>query len=295
MTSLKLEISALLGLVTRYCEEFASVCLDLPAERSIASFFSNHSIKMVLHEVTDDLRAAFDSANSVVVLTGAGISAESGVPTFRGGGESEIWTWRGRPVTELSSAELLATDPSLVWEWFDHRRRILVDLEPNPGHHALAKWERRFSDFTLITQNIDDLHRVAGSMNILELHGNIWRARCLNCSSVFEARECPLEESPPVCLGCAGPSRPDVVLFGEFLPEGVFGRAEQSSQRADLFFVIGTSAVVYPAASLPIAAKQAGARLIEVNPEPTDISFICDVTLMGKAGDILPQFLKERG
>ena len=250
---------------------------------------------MLLHEVTDDLLTLFDDARSVAVLTGAGISAESGVPTFRGGGDSEVWTWRGRPVTELSSAELLATDPKLVWEWFDHRRGILTGLEPNPGHRALADWERRFSDFTLITQNIDDLHRAAGNMHVLELHGNIWRARCLACSSTFEARECPLKISPPTCLACEGPSRPDVVLFGELLPEGVFERAEESSRRADLFFVIGTSAVVYPAASLPVAAKQSGARLIEVNPEPTDISFMCDVTLLGKAGDILPQFLKERG
>ena len=250
---------------------------------------------MVLTEVTDDLLNLFDGARRVAVLTGAGISAESGVPTFRGGGGSEIWTWRGRPVTELSSAELIATDPRLVWEWFDYRRGMLKDVKPNPGHTALARWEQRFEEFTLITQNIDDLHREAGSQNLLELHGNIWRARCLRCASVFEARESPLEQNPPLCFVCGGPARPDVVLFGELLPAGVFERAEEASARADLFFVIGTSAVVYPAAGLPILAKQSGARVIEINPERTDISFYVDVTVLGRAGDILPQFIKERG
>lgn len=250
---------------------------------------------MVLTEVTDELIMMFDSARRVVVLTGAGVSAESGVPTFRGGGDTEIWTWRGKHITELSSAEMMASDPKLVWEWFDYRRGMLTTVEPNAGHYALAKWESRFDDFTLITQNIDDLHRAAGSLNVLELHGNIWRARCLRCLSNFEARECPLEQNPPLCLACGGPARPDVVLFGEYLPSGIFEKAEEAASRADIFFVIGTSAVVYPAASLPIAAKQMGAKLIEINPEKTDISFFADVTVLGKSGELLPQFLKERG
>src|ERR1044071_7032078 len=245
---------------------------------------------VVMTEVTDELLRIFDSARRVAVLTGAGISAESGVPTFRGGGGTEIWTWRGRPITELSSAELIATDPKLVWEWFDYRRGLLRDAQPNPGHYALAEWERRYEDFTLVTQNIDDLHRAAGSLNVLEVHGNIWRARCLRCSSVFEARETPLEQNPPLCFVCGAAARPDVVLFGELLPEAIFERAEEAASRADLFFVIGTSAVVYPAAGLPITAKQSGARVIEINPERTDISFFADYTVLGKAGDILPQF-----
>ncbi|HWX41373.1 MAG TPA: NAD-dependent deacylase [Blastocatellia bacterium] len=250
---------------------------------------------MVLTEVTDELISMFDSAASVAVLTGAGVSAESGVPTFRGGGGAEIWSWRGRPVTELSSAELMATDPQLVWEWFDYRRGMLKEVAPNAGHLALAKWERRFPEFTLITQNIDDLHRAAGSMNLLELHGNIWRARCLRCSSTFEVRESPLEQNPPRCLVCGQAARPDVVLFGEMLPEGVLERAEHAASRADLFFVIGTSAVVYPAASLPIVAKNSGAKVIEVNPERTDITMFANVTLLGKAAEVLPQFLREAG
>lgn len=250
---------------------------------------------MVLTEVTNELQSVFDNARRIAILTGAGISAESGVPTFRGGGGTSIWSWRGKPVSELSSAELMRTDPRLVWEWFDYRRGLLKALQPNAGHIALAAWERRFEDFTLVTQNIDDLHRAAGSLNVLELHGNIWRARCLRCNSTFEVRESPLEQNPPLCLACGYAARPDVVLFGEMLPEGVFDRAEEAAARADLFFVIGTSAVVYPAASLPITAKQNGAKVIEINPEQTDISFMVDVTILGKAGDILPQFLKERG
>src|ERR1044072_6583048 len=252
-------------------------------------------LAVVLPEVTDELLRLFDSAQRVAVLTGAGISAESGVPTFRGGGGTEIWTWRGRPITELSSAELIATDPKLVWEWFDYRRGMLTSVQPNAGHYALAEWEQRFPEFTLIPQNSDDLQRAAGSLNVLEDHGNIWRARSLRCASVFEAREAPLDQNPPLCFVCGGAARPDVVLFGEMLPESIFERAEEASARADLFFVIGTSAVVYPAASLPVAAKQAGDRVIEVNPERTDISFFADFTVLGKAGEILPQFIKERG
>jgi NAD-dependent deacetylase len=249
-------------------------------------------LSTVLTKVTDELQSIFDRARSVAVLTGAGVSAESGVPTFRGGGDTEIWTWRGKHITELSSAELMAADPKLVWEWFDYRRGMLSTLKPNAGHFALAEWEDRFEAFGLITQNIDDLHRAAGSMNVLELHGNIWRARCLRCASTFEARECPLEENPPRCLACGGPARPDVVLFGELLPDEVFERAEEVAARADLFFVIGTSAVVFPAAGLPMTAKRKRARVIEVNPEMTDISFIADFTILGKAGEVLPQFGK---
>jgi NAD-dependent deacetylase len=263
-------------------------------ECDIGPFLITYQFLMVLEKVTVEIISAFDRARRVAVLTGAGISAESGVPTFRGGAGTSIWTWRGRPVTELSSSELMATDPRLVWEWFDYRRGLIADVQPNAGHLALAEWEQRFEEFTLITQNIDDLHRAAGSMNLLELHGNIWRARCLRCSSTFEARETPIEDAPR-CLACNGPARPDVVLFGEMLPDGVFERAEEAASRADLFFVVGTSAVVYPAAGLPIAAKQSGAKVIEINPEMTDISFLADVTLLGKAGEILPQFLKERG
>ena len=248
---------------------------------------------MILEEVTDGVRNIFNNASRVCVLTGAGISAESGVPTFRGGGGAAMWTWRGKPLTQLSSAELLATDPKLVWEWFDYRRGLLTEVHPNPGHKALAEWENKYDDFTLVTQNIDNLHRIAGNRNILELHGNLWYARCLKCASVFEAPETPLKEIPPKCPDCGGNARPHVVLFGELLPLGVFDKAEEAASRAELFFVIGTSAVVYPAASLPAIASEAGAAIIEVNPELTEISNYADYTILGKAGEVLPAFMES--
>ncbi|HYY93621.1 MAG TPA: Sir2 family NAD-dependent protein deacetylase, partial [Pyrinomonadaceae bacterium] len=152
-----------------------------------------NSEQSINEEVGERLR----SARVVFVLTGAGVSAESGVPTFRGGGGTAVW--KGMPFDVISSAGMLARDLPAVWEWFDYRRGMLTEIVPNAGHYALAEWERRFEEFTLITQNIDDLHRAAGSLNLLEVHGNIWRARCLRCASTFEARETPLEDVP-TCL-----------------------------------------------------------------------------------------------
>lgn len=245
---------------------------------------------MIVREVTAELRRRFRDARRVAVLTGAGVSAESGVPTFRGGGGSNaIWEWRGRPVSELSSAELLAADPKLVWEWFDYRRGLVKEVKPNPGHDALARWEKRFPSFTLVTQNIDGLHAAAGSRRPLELHGNIWRGRCVGCRTAKLLKETPLREMPPMCA-CGKPLRPDVVLFGEMLPEGVYEQAEAAAEACDLFFVIGTSAVVYPAAWLPVRAKKAGAFVVEVNPEETELTPRADATVLGKAGEALPAF-----
>lgn len=244
---------------------------------------------MIAGGVTEELKQRFDGASRVAVLTGAGISAESGVPTFRGGGGATIWEWRGRPVTELSSAELLATDPKLVWEWFDHRRGLVKDVKPNAGHAAIAAWEKRFASFTLATQNIDGLHAAAGSRDPIELHGNIHRGRCLACGVTRVLPPSPLPSIPPLC-DCGAPLRPDVVLFGEMLPEGAFDRAEKAAKSCELFFVVGTSAVVYPAASLPRTARAAGAFVIEVNPEETELTPRVDATILGKAGDVLPAF-----
>ncbi len=244
---------------------------------------------MILTHVTDELRGRFANASRVAVLTGAGISAESGVPTFRGGGGATIWEWRGRPVTELSSAELLATDPRLVWEWFDHRRGLVKDVKPNAGHAAIAAWEKRFAAFTLATQNIDGLHVAAGSRAPIELHGNIHRGRCLSCGATRSLPPSPMPSLPPLCP-CGARLRPDVVLFGEMLPEGAFESAEAAARTCDLFFVVGTSAVVYPAAMLPRTARAAGAFVIEVNPEETELTPRVDATILGKAGEILPQF-----
>ena len=227
-------------------------------------------------------------ARSVLVLTGAGMSAESGVPTFRGGGTSLVW--RGLPFEELSSASMVRENLPLVWEWFDYRRGVLADCSPNAGHACLAEVERsgRFGSFMLVTQNIDDLHRGAGSERVIELHGNIHKARCAACDRIDDMRELG-EARPPVCLDCGSVMRPNVVLFGEYLPERAFERAMAAAEDCDVCLVVGTSALVAPASMLPAVAKAAGARVIEINPEETGLSADCDVSLRGKAAELLPQ------
>ena len=242
----------------------------------------------IRHAVSDALRERFRAAERIAVLTGAGISAESGVPTFRGGGGTGIWEWKGRPVTELSSAELLAEDPELVWEWFEYRRGLMKAVKPNAGHAALAGWEAG-RNVTIATQNIDGLHAAAGSRRVLEMHGNLWRGACTRCGLRKDLPATPLPRIPPLC-DCGGPLRPDVVLFGEMLPPGVYDAALGAAVACDLFFVVGTSAVVYPAAYLPVEARSAGAFVVEVNPEETEITGRVDVTILGKAGEILPTF-----
>ena len=238
--------------------------------------------------ISEELRERFAQANNVLVLTGAGVSAESGVPTFRGGGNTTVW--KGMPFDVISSAGMLARDLPAVWEWFNYRRGLLAALKPNPAHEAIARWQTRFSDLTLVTQNIDGLHQAAGSRNVIELHGNIWRARCFECGSRHDVRELKFDNSVPVCFDCGGNLRPDVVLFGEMLPAGAFEAAAMKAQTCELCFVVGTSAVVYPAASIPEIARAAGAYVVEVNPECTPLSDLCDEVLTGKAGEILPLF-----
>jgi NAD-dependent deacetylase len=239
--------------------------------------------------ISEELRGRFERAKSVLVLTGAGVSAESGVPTFRGGGQTAVW--KGMPFDVISSARMVQRDLPAVWEWFDYRRGILETLRPNPAHVALANWQERFKDFTLVTQNIDGLHQLAGSRDVIELHGNIWRARCVSCPAKRDLRgEVKANERPPVCLECGEAMRPDVVLFGEMLPSGAFERAAAKARACEICFIIGTSAVVYPAATLPEMASDAGAYTIEINPEPTPLSALCDEVICGKAGEVLPLF-----
>ncbi len=237
--------------------------------------------------ISDELRRRFESAKNVLVLTGAGVSAESGVPTFRGGGNSSVW--KGMPFDVISSARMVERDLPAVWEWFDYRRNLLQSLEPNPAHVEIARWGDRFQQFTLVTQNIDGLHQKAGSKDVVELHGSIWRARCVSCHSQYDIS--PGSLRPSECVGCGDRVRPDVVLFGETLPAGAFELAANSARRCELCFAIGTSGIVYPAASLPEIAKAAGAYLCEVNPERTPLSELCDEVLTGKAGEVLPMFV----
>jgi NAD-dependent deacetylase len=233
-----------------------------------------------------ELRGRLRAARGVFVLTGAGVSAESGVPTFRGGGRSAVW--KGMPFEVVSSAEMVRGNLPLLWEWFDYRHGVLRACRPNPAHETLAGWQTRFRSFTLATQNVDGLHSDAGSRGVLELHGNAWRARCLDCGGREDVREKSAEVRPPVCRACGGLMRPDVVLFGEMLPEDVWVEAAVRAARCDVCFVVGTSALVYPAAGLPVAAKESGAYLVEVNPERTPLSGICDLALRGAAGQVLP-------
>jgi NAD-dependent deacetylase len=236
--------------------------------------------------INAELRRRLRAARGVFVLTGAGVSAESGVPTFRGGGGTDVW--KGMPFEVISSASMVRSNLPEVWEWFDYRRGVLGHCRPNPAHATLAEWQERFESFTLATQNVDGLHAEAGSRRVLELHGNVWRARCLACGNREDLRRKPSDVRPPVCDLCGNLMRPDVVLFGEMLPEDVWDEAAEGAAASDVCFVVGTSAIVYPAAGLPLAAKRAGAFLVEVNPEPTPLSDACDVTLRGPAGEVLP-------
>lgn len=222
-------------------------------------------------------------AERVAVLTGAGISAESGIPTFRGPGG----LWREFKPEDLATPEAFARDPKLVWEWYDYRRGLVAQAAPNAAHKALVQLEIRKPGFTLITQNVDGLHDLAGSGKILKLHGDIWRLRCTECGANFPNRRVPLPKIPPHCA-CGGLARPGVVWFGEPLPEGMMKEAEHAAGAAQVFLVIGTSAVVYPAASLIPYAKQSGARVVEINPEPTAATAIVDCALQGPAAEMLP-------
>ena len=225
-------------------------------------------------------------ARSVAVLTGAGISAESGVPTFRGPGG----LWRQYRPEDLATPEAFRRDPRLVWEWYDWRRQRIAQARPNAGHEALVRLERSKPRFWLITQNVDGLHERAGSRRVIKLHGDIWLVRCVVCGREQRDERVPLPELPPRCA-CGGLLRPGVVWFGEALPPGAWEAAEQAVREAEVLLVVGTSAVVYPAAGLIPLAQACGARVIEVNPEETPMSARLDCSLRGPAGEILPALI----
>jgi len=236
----------------------------------------------VVEVVADWLR----SATSVAVLTGAGISAESGIPTFRGPGG----VWKTYRAEELATPEGFARDPKLVWEWYDWRRSVIAEAQPNAGHRALAEVERRVPRFTLITQNVDGLHDRAGSKNVLKVHGDIWTVRCTSCEKERRDLRPRLEQIPPYC-SCGEMERPGVVWFGEGLPEGVWEQAVRATREADLFFVIGTSAVVHPAAGLVYLAKSSGAKVVEINVDDTPVSSTVDICWRSPAAKALPALL----
>ncbi|HQN19130.1 MAG TPA: NAD-dependent deacylase [Syntrophobacteraceae bacterium] len=234
------------------------------------------------------LKEKLRECDRVVVLTGAGISAESGVPTFRGQGG----LWRQYRATDLATPEAFAEDPRLVWEFYNWRREVLAPLHPNPGHLALAAMESRLGHFTLVTQNIDGLHRTAGNREMIELHGNIWWVRCTGCGAVTEDRRVPLPELP-TCGSCGALLRPHVVWFGEMLDPRTLDLASRAIDSCRLMLVVGTSGVVQPAASMGAAARRRGAFVAEINLESTPYTGVYDLSILGKSGEVLPLLIKD--
>lgn len=227
-------------------------------------------------------------AHTIAVLSGAGISKESGIPTFR---DALTGYWENYEPEKLATPEGFLSDPPLVWRWYAERRRKLEEVQPNPGHYALAALEQ-FKPVTIITQNIDGLHRLAGSTTVIELHGNLKHYKCFDCEKPAMIALEELGDEPPFCQYCSGMIRPDVVWFGEMLPGGEMWEAKRAAQRCAVMLVVGTSGLVYPAAGLPALAKEFGAKLIEVNPDETAISDQMDISLSGASGVVLPQLLK---
>lgn len=225
------------------------------------------------------------AAKATAVLTGAGVSAESGIPTFRGNGGF----WQQYRFEDLATPQAFARDPKFVWQWYEERRRAIAAARPNPGHEALAAMESRAPRFTLITQNVDGLHDLAGSHNTIKLHGDIWVIRCLKCGRERVDRS-ELTDLPPYCA-CGGMMRPGVVWFGEMLPEGAIERASEAVRTSDVLIVAGTSAQVYPAAGLIPLAIANGRTVIEVNPDATEFSGEVAFALRGSSAEILPQLL----
>lgn len=234
----------------------------------------------------DQVRAWLAAARRLLVTTGAGISAESGIPTFRGPGG----LWRRFRAEDLATPEAFRHDPKLVWEWYDWRRGLIAQATPNAGHLALVEMEQRQDHFHLITQNVDGLHQRAGSQRVIELHGNIWKLRCTACGTESLNLETPLPQLPPRCP-CGGMLRPGVVWFGEDLPRTALEMAWSAAEQGDLMLVVGTSGLVYPAAALPDIARRHGAKIVEINPDPTPLSDRADLSLRGTAAQILPRLL----
>jgi len=229
----------------------------------------------------------FRRAKRVVLITGAGISAENGVPTFRG----IDGLWRRYRADDLTTPQAFERDPRLVWEWYDWRRQLVSKKQPNGCHVAIAAMEGLFEGFLLITQNVDGLHRKAGNRKLIEIHGNLWRVRCMAEGTVSPNTEVPLRPIPPRCQ-CGSLLRPDVVWFGESLSEKDLANSYTALSSCACLMVVGTSAVVQPVASFPAIARSGGAFIVEINVESTPISGWVDASILGESGEVLPQFLE---
>lgn len=233
----------------------------------------------------DNLISALRDAQHVCVLTGAGISAESGVPTFR---DAQSGLWAKYDPLDLATPEAFLRDPELIWRWYRWRRELVAEAEPNAGHLALAGLASLVPQLTLVTQNVDGLHQRAGSDPVIEFHGNLFEDRCFVEGCIVE---CEIEADVPACPGCGGQVRPGVVWFGEAIPEQALNTSFAAAEKCDVFLSIGTSSLVYPAAGLAEVAKRAGAVVGEINPEPTGLSAYFDHAIAGKAGTVLPELV----
>lgn len=228
------------------------------------------------------------SANRVIALTGAGMSAESGVPTFRG----LDGLWRNYNPQELATPEAFAANPTLVWEWYDWRRGLIAQAQPNAGHFALAQLEEKGPFVTVVTQNVDGLHQRGGSSHVIELHGSIWKLRCMGCQRLHSDLRAHLRTLPPLCEECGQMLRPGVVWFGENLPPMAWEASVEAVSSTDVLLVIGTSGQVYPAAQLVPIAKEAGAKVILVNLEEIELGGAADIVIQGASGEILPKLVQ---
>ncbi len=235
-----------------------------------------------------DLISLLRGTSRLVALTGAGVSQESGLRTFR---DAQTGLWAQYKPEDLASPEAFRRDPKLIWDWYAWRREAVKGVRPNAGHYALVEIEARLSEFALITQNVDGLHRMAGSKNVFELHGNIQRVRCADCYTFTETWGDDTE-SVPQCSVCGGLLRPDVVWFGEALPRDQLEAAVEAARACEVFFSIGTSGVVQPAASLAHAAHKHGAVLVEINAEATPLTSKANYAFHGKSGELLPELVK---
>lgn len=244
--------------------------------------------KKLIHKACTILK----EVKTLFVLTGAGISAESGIPTFRG----VDGLWKNYSAADLATPQAFRKDPKMVWEWYHWRQGIISKAEPNPAHYALVALEKKMARFLLLTQNVDNLHPRAGSENVLELHGNIFRTRCLACGEIADYQK-PAETSSnalPKCT-CGGLLRPDVVWFGEAIPQDIWQNSLDFLSQADAALICGTSGIVWPAAAIPEIAQHSNTKIIEINLEPTPVSSIVDVSIQGKAGEVLPKIVAALG
>ncbi len=241
----------------------------------------------MVFELPDDLIKALKSARKVVVLTGAGTSAESGVPTFR---EAQTGLWAQYDPQELATPQAFQRDPRLVWDWYAWRRSLVSAAEPNEGHKALARMAGLIPELLIVTQNVDGLHQQAGSPDVIELHGNIMRTKCFDCGRNIDSYSEP-DHSPPRCPVCGGMLRPDVVWFGESLSYKALSTAFAAVRICEIFFSIGTSSVVQPAASLPLEAFEKDILTVEINPGYTPLSPYMTYVLSGASGIILPELV----